>query len=418
MRRIHIGFVLHEYQPPTQDPGVLKRIYEEAYDPILTLAEKNKHIFFSLDIAQSLLERALPESGQPPLLPRKFPERIRNLYRNQRIELINTAAYHFLLPLVPEKIAKRQISMNLDFYKKHLTGNDFIPGMFLPELAYAPSIAKIVAESGHRWVIADDFPLVHRHRDARPAYHVPNDGVIENDGCAILLRSRFWSEKISRMDFRSGADFARTLLHKQARWRFQQKSWEDSYVILAVDIETFGHHHKGSVENFLLPFFDELRVRGEEGFISSLDYIDGHFAKRLATRVPPGSWSSLPRELDMGIPFHLWNHPQNRFHVLWNEFAKTVFSSVTIDQADPKLVKLLDTAFYSCTPWQYSHNNFKIARWCLPLFNRIAEILPGTGAQKRLTNILNEPAHQRTVGAKNYNHQKPLKFRGFYKLSF
>lgn len=383
---IHIGFHLHAYQPPTQQSAVTKRIFHECYLPIIELLERTPHARISLDIARSLGEQ----------LPADFLPRIRTLCHQRKIELVNTAAYHYLLPLVPRGTIMRQLMLNDSFYRKHfIASHEPLPGVFPPELACSPHIPHYIHTYGHSWMICDDEPsLLYRNYLPEPDRALLNR-IPVYEKCKILLRSRFWSEKISSMkEFPHGVSFLRNLLDGHYQWRSAARITGDSYCILACDIETFGHHHRDSIERFLIPFFDECARREQDCILTPLDAIAHHFpAVNAASVIPHGSWSTSHEDLRRGIPHPLWNYPLNNFHSLWNEFIAFVHS--TVEAINPHempddLQHLLDTAFYSCSPWQYAHANNAVASWCLPLFKRIARLLGGYPFAYRLSEIHDE----------------------------
>jgi len=371
---IYINFELHAYQPPTQLSKVLAEIYDTSYKPVIKLIENHKNISISLDITKSLFEK----------LPEEFAKRIKSLFFKKQIELINTSAYHYLLPLMPERVTKRQLALNKESLWTYFGA---IPtGLFPPELAFFPPLASIAKETGHDWLMADDELFVQRKIHLPEEKRTPQSWIPLLHDCGIMLRSRKWSNRVSFGQYKNGADFADELIEGQKQWQKKLNNSSDSYIILAIDFETFGHHPpKDSIERFFLPFFAEIIKREKECKISPLNFIFNHFPKYQISEweMPSGSWSTD----DLNNPFPLWNHPDNRFHQLWNEFINIVFA-VTSEKTDPELQSLLDKAFYSCTPWQFARNEKGIASWCLPLFLRIIELLYAKDKNSLLFGIL------------------------------
>ena len=111
MKRL-IAILLHAYQPWNQLRKITDEIIRESYEPVIRAIEDHPFIFVSLDIAGVLIKQ----------LPKELLDRIRLLYQNQRIELVNTAYSHFLLPLVPEHAAARQLQLNRKLYEENFTG--------------------------------------------------------------------------------------------------------------------------------------------------------------------------------------------------------------------------------------------------------------------------------------------------------
>lgn len=360
---IYVALHLHAYQPPTQPKSVVNDILAESYEPVIRAAEENPCIFLSLDIAKSLGEK----------LPPSFLLRVKTLYDRKRIALVNTAAYHYLLPLCPDWVVRRQLALNRIFYKEELIRDDELAGIFLPELAFSPKLARTIRAVGYKWILADDAPFVWERRKLPSALRAPQNWIVWMRGCRILLRSSLWSEKIAHGEYKDGSKFAEAMLAEHKIWRLAYNNTQDSYIILAMDFETFGHHHKEATRNFLIPFFEAITGFGKECRPVSLTAIVNRFPA-VPAFVPAGSWATSEEFLKRGIPFPLWNHPANPFHQACNEFMNTVFSLISQEPA-PELKELLDTAFYSCSPWQYSSGNKAVARWCLRSFERMIELL-------------------------------------------
>lgn len=376
---IYAALHLHAYQPPTQPKSVINGILAESYEPVIRAVEENPCIFLSLDIAKSLGER----------LPPSFLLRIKNLYDKRRIALVNTAAYHYLLPLCPDWVVKRQLELNRIFYREELIRNDELTGIFLPELAFSPRLAQTILGAGFKWVLADDVPFVWKRHKLPLAFRAPQNWVAWMRGCRILLRSSLWSEKIARGEYKDGNKFAEEMLTEHKMWRLACNNTQDSYIILAMDFETFGHHHQGAIGNFLIPFFEAITEFGRECKPVSLAAIVNHFPA-VPAFMPAGSWATSQEDLAQNIPYPLWNHPANPFHQAWNEFMRLVFALAPKSPEPHQLGVLLDQSFYSCSPWWAAHEGKDargIAGWCLPKFKEIIDFLPSNLNKSRLTEL-------------------------------
>ncbi|KKS75338.1 MAG: hypothetical protein UV48_C0014G0021 [Candidatus Azambacteria bacterium GW2011_GWA2_42_9] len=358
---IYITLHLHAYQPPTQDKNIFEKIHDESYEPIINLLEKNPEFSLSLDIAKSLAER----------WPTEFTGRIARLCRDNRIYLVNTSAYHYLLPLFGEQTILRQMKLNQDFYRENFTQDKQIRGVFPPELAFSPRLAAIAKKAGALWIMADDEPFIYKRLHLPEVQRAPRNWIPITYGCGVVLRSRFWSNRISRGQYENGQSFAHEILIEQEKWQKVCNNTGDGYLILAIDMETFGHHLKNSVESFLLPFLSEIKLTESRYKIVPLDFLFNHFKKIPAAEyMQEGSWSTSQEDLKQKISFPLWLHPKNEFHKLWYNFVCRA-GIASEENQDQELTDLLDRAFYSCTPWQYSQGNKEVASWCLPMFEKI-----------------------------------------------
>jgi alpha-amylase/alpha-mannosidase (GH57 family) len=334
---INLGFLLHIYQPPNQFPEVLDRIVNECYRPLLNpIVEREAH--FTLNMNWSLTEKLLvPQYEDVLALVRKGLEK-------KSLELTGSAAYHAILPLIPEAERKRQIELNLEKHKA-LWGDLYQPiGFFPPEMAYGPEILSAVQEAGYRWLITDDVPFACMHGFA------PFDFIPKVNGMAVFLRSNFWSNRISLEKDKDGKKYrgdqiALMLLEDLTRWF----NGSDGYLILAMDGETFGHHHKGYIEDFILPFLETLQQTKGKMRLLHLSEIYQLFPK-VSKEIPPGSWSTSPEDFWSGNFFPLWKSPKNQaHHLLWQ---LTDMALVSFE----KLRDKMDRSLNSCTFWWAATN--------------------------------------------------------------
>ena len=104
--------LLHAYQPPTQDLSVLRKIDKECYKPLFSMLEEHDNVKICLNINGILIE-LLREFGLDDTI-----EQVQNLVVDQKLEILGTAKYHPILPLIPEKEAQRQILLNEEINRK------------------------------------------------------------------------------------------------------------------------------------------------------------------------------------------------------------------------------------------------------------------------------------------------------------
>lgn len=351
----YLSLLLHCYQPPWQDKDVLEKVIDQCYRPLFDLILRRPDISLNINVNYSLFELFQKNGHQ---------ELIRSIGRSVslgRVELTGSGAYHPILPLLSESECQRQILLNEAGIAKTL-GKYLKNGFFPPEMAFHPNLAKTVKEAGYRWLIADDLPFINQYGFA------PFDFVPLTKGLPILMRSRLWSNRLAFREFTSGQQFINCLSPDLDHW-FKKK---DGYLIIALDAETFGHHHQNYLQ-FFEEIYEELhyQVNFRNIFISE---ILTHFPTQ-AIEVPFGSWSTSTDDLKRGIAFPLWWHPDNRSHQLLWELIDTLL--MNLDKNDFSTRELMDRALNSCQFWWLSsaHWNPVVAFKTMPMYVQIIDQL-------------------------------------------
>ncbi len=345
--------MLHAYQPPWQFLEVIKRIVEECYLPQFEFFSKIK-TNFTVNINYSLLEQ-LKSYGYGDLL-----ERIREAVDKGSIEITGTAAYHPILPLIPAKEIRRQIWLNEKGVAQILE-RDLGKGFFPPELAYSSRILPFVRKN-YSWIITEDVPygLVYGS--------VPYNFIPAQDGFAIFLRSSLWSRKIALEKFGNRKATASEIVN----WLSQDlENWfkgKDGYVILAMDIETFGHHIS-EYRSFLPEFVRAISSKKKMKLVKVSELLDLFPLKE--TVVPPGSWSTSPHDFWRKEYFPLWKSRTNKAHRLLWKLVELALSS--LGENNQQIRELMDKSLNSCQFWWLSsyHWNPKIALMNVPALLKI-----------------------------------------------
>ena len=322
----HVGFLLHFYQPPTQDPGIVKRIDRECYRPLFQLL-LDSDVEATVNMNYSLTEQ----------LAKYAPETLEIVSQLSSCTFTSSGAYHPILPLIPREEAKRQIELN-DRGNRELIGKVYNPaGLFPPEMAIDMDTARLAGSMGFKWTITDDVPWVYSNSE------VPAGWIPAVDGTGILLRSNFWSNLIS-FHGGSGSEMADRMVRDLHSWSGDK----DSYVVLAMDGETFGHHRDGAIDSFLKPFFQQIALR-DKIKISSLDEIMNEFPLKEHI-IPSGSWSTTPADLDAGESYPLWNNSTNKDHEAYWKLLNFVLEECRKSSAEG-VADSVDKMLYSCPLW-------------------------------------------------------------------
>ncbi|MFX1557304.1 MAG: hypothetical protein ACFFC9_08620, partial [Promethearchaeota archaeon] len=335
------AFLFHIYQPPVQIPVVIKQIVNESYTPIINSLYDHPEAKITLNINGTLTEQ-LHDFGYDELI-----EQITILASRGQIEFTGSGKFHPLLPLIPEPEIKRQVKLNNET-NRHFFGKVYDPkGFFPPEMAISEEVLDTVKKSGFDWTIMSgiantlpEFPTTYISQHENGLNLIFRDDYISID-CAF--------DKINNVD-----NFISRLFYKNTS--------EDYYIILAMDGETFGHHVKHAIKDFLIPLFDNLPNRNDVKLCTISEIIE-KFPKGPKQTPRASSWSTMPYDLAHDVPFPLWFDPQNEIHIQQHRFFMYALTLIhlaakyreSMDQEKKDIFdnarNLLDRGIHSCQQW-------------------------------------------------------------------
>ena len=370
----YIGLLLHLYQPPTQDINIVEKIDRECYLPLSALL-RNENIPVSINLCFSLTEH----------LEKLKSGTISNLLSADAVEFTTSGAYHPIFPLIPEIEVARQIEIN-NYGNRKFLGDRYSPeGVFPPEMAITPDVCRLLNSNGYKWTIADDLPWTASGRSAPLGY------VIECEGIVVLLRSNFWSNRIS-FHMSSGVEIARELFTGFSEWsrstdRLKDEE-ENSYIIIAMDGETFGHHVKGAIESFLRPFLHEIQKTKDAELLTLGDIVKIFPARKSV--IPSGTWSTSLEDIAAGIVFPLWDHPDNFDHKALREVRDIVLSWARKCHGE-RVALLADKMLYSCPFWWAASgrkNPLQVRRGALLVMETALAALEETGNRAMADSVM------------------------------
>ncbi|MBI4286490.1 MAG: hypothetical protein HY670_11440 [Chloroflexi bacterium] len=369
---IYWAQLFHFYQPPTQIPAVLEKICNESYKPLLEVFRQHPHARATVNINGVLLEM-LRDHGHRDII-----NGLRELGERAQIEFTGSGKYHPILPLLPSNEVRRQIELNIVASRRAL-GKGYMPrGFFPPEMCYGPDIVPEIIATGHRWLILGGV--------ACPCQW-PMDRIcqVEYGGkkLAVFFRDDVLSNKIS---FRKigPRDFIGHL--KQLNG-----SRDDTYIVTAMDAETYGHHIRGWERLFLSSVYEQIQPGAESyGSIKQATALaaqqsalleSAEFANQvkivtiseLLNLFPAGdtispklsSWSTMDDDLKASNPYPLWKDKDNEIHRLQWEHLNLCIDVVgkaqecAANEESALFARiargLLDLAEHSCQFWWASH---------------------------------------------------------------
>jgi len=400
---LYVSFVFHIYQPPTQKPKVLKQIIKESYKPLLTLLQENPEAQLTININGSLTELFMLYEEKTILAL------ISDLVAKEQIDLIGSSCYHAILPLIPSEEILRQIELNENMNRK-VIGEQFQPkGFWLPEMAYDYRVIESLTSRNYEWTILSSI--------ASPDKKLPNDFIpYINSGFQVFFRNDLLSNLIS---FKTPTVDEFYLEMKGTK----NLENDDFYLILAMDGETFGHHVKGLIEDFLEPLVQRINNDPHVKLIRVID-LPKIFQEQKKVIPKSSSWSTTEEDLENGVPFPLWSDPNNRIHQLQLEIMNhTLFlvsmaqKCLSLSKKDKKKIKerytnartWLDQGLHSCQLWWASARPWYSAEMILKGLNQL--ILASSEALKVVlwnSQDNNEKNHARKVFDEIFEAQKEI----------
>ena len=348
--------LFHIYQPPDQDLQVLKIINKECYKPLFSLIDEYDNVKFSLNISGVLIE-LFYEYGLSDTI-----DLLKNLASENKIDIVGTAKFHPILPLIPRKETKRQIQMNEEINRREF-GRWQKNGFFPPEMAISGGVAKLVKQLGYKWVIMSGI--------ACPVEWPYDQIYCSPNGLQLFFRDDILSNKISFKNIKA-KQFVKSIkeiFRPNENQKTENSSKINRYIVTAMDGETFGHHIKNYEKTFLKKVIDLIKVDEEikTVFISELDQYFPISPKNIIPR--ESSWSTSFEDIQKGIPYPLWKNPENEIHKYYWKLMNSVNSLMNmIDNLDltfgwqvenyyTTARYFYDRGIYSCPVWWANPQN-------------------------------------------------------------
>lgn len=304
---------LHIYQPPTQREDIVKLVTEECYLPLLnTLIGVD--LPFMLNVTATLIEQ-WDEQGYKHVI-----DLVKKLQSKKNVTLTASSYTHALLPLWSEEEIAYQIDKNTSVINQHISGAFRPKGIYLPECAVSPRLARQVKQLGFEWTIIDQISLTRKE-------YVP--AIRDRKGLKYLVRNR----EMSRLLATDTTQFVNEL----------GKQTKPIFVML--DGEVFGHFDPSAI-NRLLSTLSQTKKE----VVSYHDLLK----KAPQGQIRSGTWETEMSDLKAGKPFPLWKDKNNRTHRLIWRHLKNVYRAVSESgglEQNEWVRKHYDNAMSSCYTW-------------------------------------------------------------------
>ncbi|MCD5384884.1 MAG: hypothetical protein LRZ94_01035 [Candidatus Pacebacteria bacterium] len=312
---------LHIYQPSDQTRNILERVVNESYRPIFRGLLDIEKIKININISGALTE-LLSKNGYSDVL-----DDIKKLAEDGKLEFVESAKYHSLLPFLKEGEIIRQVEKNKKTNKKYF-GKVYNPACFFPpEMAYSQKVAKAIYKMGYKMILVDE--ISYNSGKTLP----PSDKlfVVEDTNLPIVFRERRVSNCIMSATVRNRADFFNLIKNED----------KNNYLCTAMDGETFGHHRPG-LEKTLFKIMES--TSGNHIFFSELLNLFEISGKINPT---PSTWATTVEDIDKGVQFYSWKDPKNKVHQIQWEFVGYLSELIKKKKISNSLLEKIDQAMAS-----------------------------------------------------------------------
>jgi len=320
---------LHLYQPANADDNRIVEATEKSYARIIRALKENPRIKFTLNIMGCLFVR-WQETEQEDII-----KKIKALVKKGQIELTGSAAYHPLLPLIPEDEIIKQVKENENILKEYFGKNYKPSGFFLPEMAYSAKAAKIIRSLGYRWLILDEIAYNGKlgEADISKVYQDKNSNLL------VVLRSRKFS-----------SSYVPDLLKQETK-----KLAGVELAITATDGELYGLRHEDPTAEF------EKILKNRKIITQTISEYIAENEGREIVKFRDSNWEATERELIFRRPYALWVNKGNGIQKNIWQLAELAMRTIERHEDDENYDWArwhLVRGMASCTFWWASEKDF------------------------------------------------------------
>jgi predicted glycosyl hydrolase (DUF1957 family) len=316
---------LHIYQPPGQEEHIFHQVTRESYCEIAEFFIDFNGLRLTMNLSGALLEQFIAYRYDTLL------DSFRRAFESGQLELVGSAMYHPILPLLPHAEIERQILLD-EKIKQAVFGPGYVRrGFYLPELAYSRAVAELLERMGFAWILLDE---------------VAYDGQLDGGGRNRAYRIKGLQLKAVLRDRVASNCFVPEMLSQLV-----QASGAERTLVTATDGELYGHRHK-DFYNKTREVFTDSRIRSCQvsDFLSTLTQLP---------ELEPLTccWESTEEELARGNCFSFWRDDGNHLQAALWEFAQFVRAVLESRQEDEQYAlahSLLDKGLASCHFWAAS----------------------------------------------------------------
>lgn len=141
-------FCVHNHQPVDNFDDIFEKAYDEAYLPFFQAVERRPGLKLAAHFSGSLLEWIAKNRLDLFIL-------LRRLVDKGRLELLSGGFYEPIFSMLPDADALGQVEMMNEFLRKNFGAEP--QGLWLPERVWEPHFPSLLAGTGLRYTVIDDF---------------------------------------------------------------------------------------------------------------------------------------------------------------------------------------------------------------------------------------------------------------------
>lgn len=147
MGKVYLIFGIHNHQPTGNFHHVFNDAYEHCYLPLLSTLAQYPSLKFSIHNSGCLYDWLIENKPE-------YLDILKSMIKRGQVEMIGGGYYEPILPLISDEDKFSQIALMNNFIKKEF---GVLPqGLWAAERVWEPYLAKILAESGVKFVFLDD----------------------------------------------------------------------------------------------------------------------------------------------------------------------------------------------------------------------------------------------------------------------
>ncbi|MCD6252789.1 MAG: glycoside hydrolase family 57 [Thermotogae bacterium] len=219
----------------------------------------------------------------------------KKLAEEGKIELITSAKYHPILPLLIDKgwveDAKGQISAGLEIARRTFGLQPV--GFWPPEEAVSRELIPLLSELGMEWIVTDKVILQMSGVDTSDYTNVMIPYKAENNGKSVVVffRDTDLSDRISfKYSQMSAEEAVKDFLSRVHELQRLNRSG-DLILTVALDGENAWEHYPNNGNDFRKLFYEALSADPYVELTTPKEYIDRYGVKKTLATLAKGSWA-------------------------------------------------------------------------------------------------------------------------------